>query len=95
MNAAALAASVADSARFDVFQLGEAVLAGESTRALRMLAGLRAEGTEPTLALWALTKAVRDVWSAQAGRRGCQAAGLAASGGGARARAAPRAAPVL
>ena len=66
VNAAALAASVADSARFDVFQLGEAVLAGESTRALRMLAGLRAEGTEPTLALWALTKAVRDVWSAQA-----------------------------
>ena len=69
VNADALAASVADSARFDVFQLGEAVLAGESTRALRMLAGLRAEGTEPTLALWALTKAVRDVWSAQAGRR--------------------------
>ena len=66
VNAAALAASVADSARFDVFQLGEAALAGESTRALRMLAGLRAEGTEPTLALWALTKAVRDVWSAQA-----------------------------
>ncbi len=66
-RAAALAASVADSARFDVFQLGEATLAGESTRALRMLAGLRAEGTEPTLALWALTKAVRDVWNAQAG----------------------------
>jgi len=67
VNAAALAASVADSARFDVYQLGEAALAGEGTRALRMLAGLRAEGTEPTLALWALTKAVRDVWSAQAG----------------------------
>ncbi len=67
VSAAALAASVADSARFDVFQLGEATLAGESARALRMLAGLRAEGTEPTLALWALTKAVRDVWNAQAG----------------------------
>ncbi|HEX8783353.1 MAG TPA: DNA polymerase III subunit delta, partial [Steroidobacteraceae bacterium] len=58
-------ASVADSARFDVFQLGEAVLLGETTRALRMLAGLRAEGTEPTLALWALAKAVRDVWNAR------------------------------
>jgi DNA polymerase-3 subunit delta len=67
VSAAAVAASVADSARFDVFQLGEAVLAGESARALRMLAGLRAEGTEPTLALWVLTKAVRDVWNAQAG----------------------------
>src|SRR6185312_4520439 len=61
VTAQALGASVADSARFDVFQLGEAV------RALRMLAGLRAEGTEATLALWALTKALRDVWSARAG----------------------------
>ena len=31
-------ASVADSARFDVFRLGEAVLAGETARALRVLA---------------------------------------------------------
>ena len=57
-------ASVADSARFDVFGLGEAVLAGEAPRALRMLAGLRAEGTEATLVLWALLRALRDVWSA-------------------------------
>jgi DNA polymerase-3 subunit delta len=57
-------ASVADSARFDVFQLGEATLAGETARALRMLAGLRAEGTEATLALWALTRALRDLWMA-------------------------------
>ena len=42
---------------------------GTRARALRMLAGLRAEGTEPTLVLWALTKAVRDVWSAQAAAR--------------------------
>jgi len=60
-------ASVADSARFDVFQLGEAVLEGDAVRAQRLLAGLRAEGTEPTLALWALTKALRDVWTARAG----------------------------
>ena len=59
-------AGVADSARFDVFQLGEAVLLGETTRALRMLAGLRAEGTEATLALWALTRALRDLWGAGA-----------------------------
>ncbi|TLY76047.1 MAG: DNA polymerase III subunit delta, partial [Gammaproteobacteria bacterium] len=43
----AVLAAVADSARFDVFGLGEAVLAGETARALRVLAGLRAEGTEP------------------------------------------------
>ncbi len=63
----AVLASVADSARFDVFRLGEAVLAGETARALRVLAGLRAEGTEPTLALWALSRALRDVWSARGG----------------------------
>jgi DNA polymerase III subunit delta len=60
-------AEVADSARFDVFQLGEAVLGGEAARALRMLAGLRAEGTEATLALWALTKALRELWSCRNG----------------------------
>jgi DNA polymerase-3 subunit delta len=56
--------SVADSARFDVFQLGECTLAGDSARALRMIEGLRAEGVEPTLVLWSLSKAVRDLWNA-------------------------------
>ena len=60
-------ASVGDSARFDVFQLAEAALAAETPRALRVLAGLRAEGTEPTLVLWALTKALRDAWNARGG----------------------------
>jgi DNA polymerase-3 subunit delta len=63
-------ASVADSARFDVFQLSEAVLAGAGARALRVLAGLRAEGTEPTLVLWALVKALHDAWGAIAGSGG-------------------------
>jgi DNA polymerase III subunit delta len=63
-------ASVADSARFDAFQLGEAVLAGETARALRILAGLRAEGTEAVLAMWALTKALRELWSARTGAGG-------------------------
>ena len=67
VDAATVLASVADSARFDVFQLGETTLAGESARALRMLAGLRAEGTEAALALWALTRALRDLWNAASG----------------------------
>lgn len=53
--------AVADSARFDVFRLSDAALAGDPGRSLRVLAGLRAEGTEPTLVLWALTKALRDL----------------------------------
>jgi DNA polymerase-3 subunit delta len=57
-------ASAADSARFDVFQLNEAVLAGEASRALRILGSLRGEGNDgQTLALWALTKAMRDLWN--------------------------------
>ena len=60
-------AAVADSARFDVFRLSEAVLEGEADRALRVLTGLRSEGTEPTLVLWALTKALRDLWSEVSG----------------------------
>jgi DNA polymerase-3 subunit delta len=63
ITADTILASVADSARFDVFQLGESVLAGDTERALRMLGGLRAEGVEATLVLWALTKAVRDLWA--------------------------------
>jgi DNA polymerase III subunit delta len=59
--------AVADSARFDVFQLSDAVLAGAAARALRVLAGLRAEGAEPTLVLWALTRALRDAWNTLAG----------------------------
>jgi DNA polymerase III subunit delta len=70
VTADTVGASVADSARFDVFQLREAVLAGEATRALRILAGLRAEGTEATLVLWALTRALRDAWGARAGGGG-------------------------
>jgi DNA polymerase III subunit delta len=62
ITADTIASSVTDSARFDVFQLGEAVLAGDAERALRMIAGLRGEGTEATLVLWALTKAMRDLW---------------------------------
>ncbi|GIK35226.1 MAG: hypothetical protein AMXMBFR45_25400 [Gammaproteobacteria bacterium] len=50
--------SVADGARFDVFQLSEAALAGDAARAARVLAGLRREGEPEVLVLWAL---VRDI----------------------------------
>lgn len=41
-----LEASVADDARFDAFRLTDAAIAGDATRALRMVGGLRAEGAE-------------------------------------------------
>jgi DNA polymerase-3 subunit delta len=54
--------SIGESARFDVFQLGEAALGADVPRALRILAGLRSEGIEPTLALWSLAREIRNVW---------------------------------
>ncbi len=48
--------AVADGARYDVFQLGDAALAGDAARALRVLAGLRDEGTAAPLVLWSLVR---------------------------------------
>jgi DNA polymerase-3 subunit delta len=53
---AEILAAVTSSARFDVFRLTDAVLAGDPQRALRVLAGLRDEGVEPTLVSWALCR---------------------------------------
>ncbi len=52
-------AAVLDVARFDVFQLGAAVLAGQAPRALRMLDGLKAEGEAAVLVHWTLAEDVR------------------------------------
>lgn len=57
--------SVGDSARYDVFQLAEAAAAGEAARALRVLLGLKSEGVEPTLILWALLRELRGLWQAR------------------------------
>jgi DNA polymerase-3 subunit delta len=50
---------VADSARYDVFELSAAAFSGQAERALRILAGLRGEGREPPLVLWALLNDLR------------------------------------
>jgi DNA polymerase-3 subunit delta len=57
--------SVGDSARYDVFQLAEAAAAGDAARALRVLLGLKSEGVEPTLILWALVRELRGLWQAR------------------------------
>jgi len=51
--------AVLNVARYDVFKLGEAVLAGQLQRALRMLDGLRAEGETPVLVQWTLAEDIR------------------------------------
>ena len=55
-------ASIGDSARFDMFQLGEAALGGDVPRALRILGGLRSEGVEATLVLWSLAREIHNTW---------------------------------
>ena len=52
-------AAVLNVARYDVFKLGEAVLAGQTARVLRMLDGLRAEGEAPVLVHWTLAEDIR------------------------------------
>ena len=56
--------AVADSARYDVLQLGEAAMRGSTVRALRILEGLRGEGIDAVLVLWAVNKDLQ--WLARA-----------------------------
>jgi DNA polymerase-3 subunit delta len=51
--------AVADSARYDVFDLAEEVLRGQPGKAYRVLMGLKAEGVAPAVALWALAREIR------------------------------------
>ncbi len=59
ITAETVQAAVADSARFDVFGLIDATLNGEAAHALRMLEGLRGEGVETPVILWALARELR------------------------------------
>ena len=56
---AQIESAVLNVARYDVFKLGEAVLAGQVARALRMLDGLQAEGEAAVLVHWTLTEDIR------------------------------------
>ncbi|MFM8333008.1 MAG: DNA polymerase III subunit delta, partial [Candidatus Methylumidiphilus sp.] len=51
--------AVSDSARYDVYDLAEAALMGQTARAQRVLAGLRGEGVASAVALWALARDIR------------------------------------
>jgi len=54
LDAEAVERAVSDVARYDVFQLSEAWLAGDAARALRIIAALEAEGEGIQLLLWQL-----------------------------------------
>jgi DNA polymerase-3 subunit delta len=50
---------VADSSRYDVFKLIDAILAANVNRIFKVLAGLRNEGIAPPVVLWALMREAR------------------------------------
>ena len=56
-------ASSGDSSRHDVFDLVDSALAGDPGRSTRVLDGLRAEGVEPPLVVWALARELRTLAS--------------------------------
>ena len=68
---------MADSARFDVLQLGEAAMRGQAARALRILDGLRGEGVELPIVLWAINKDLQWIARAQHLMRDGQTRGCA------------------
>ena len=59
VSAVDVSAAVANSSRFDVFKLLDAALAGDAKRSCKILAGLRAEGLEPVIVVWALARELR------------------------------------
>ncbi len=79
VDADAIAGLVADHARFDVYTLVDAALAGKATRSVRILNGLQAEGVAPPVVLWALARELRQLAAMTAEiRKGQSIAGVLA-----------------
>ncbi|MDB5791581.1 MAG: polymerase subunit delta [Massilia sp.] len=59
--------AVLNVARYDVFKLSEAMLAGDPSRLARMLEGLKGEGEALPLVLWAVSEEIRTLLKLKAG----------------------------
>lgn len=59
--------AVLNVARYDVFKLNEAMLAGDGARLTRMLTGLQGEGEALPLVLWAVAEEIRTLLKLKAG----------------------------
>lgn len=67
--------AVGDSARYNVYDLADAALAGDVERAARMLAGLQAEGQSEGTVLWAVARDARTLAALREGVDAGQAPG--------------------
>ncbi len=54
---------VADSSRYNVFQLIDGCLNGEASQSVKMLDGLQGEGVDPVIIVWAFTREIRTLVS--------------------------------
>ena len=59
IDAQTVADAVANSARFNLFELLDVALAGRAEHSIRMLRGLRSEGVQPPALLWGLVRELR------------------------------------
>jgi len=59
--------AVLNVARYDVFKLNEAMLAGDTARLVRMIEGLKGEGEALPLVLWAMAEEIRTLLKLKAG----------------------------
>lgn len=59
VSADAVNDAVQNSSRYDVYKLTDAALAGDANRSVKILGGLRSEGVEPVIVMWALTRELR------------------------------------
>jgi len=64
IDADTVANAVSSSARYDVFGLVDRCLQGDARGSLRILQGLRAEGTEALAILWVVSRELRTLWQA-------------------------------
>ena len=57
-----------DQSRYNVFQLIDVLLAGDSQKSVKMLYRLESEGVEPNIVLWALTREWQTLSALQANK---------------------------
>lgn len=55
--------SISNSSKFGIFDLSNSFLEGNKKRTVRIIETLRAEGTQPPLVLWALSKEVSNLYT--------------------------------
>lgn len=65
ISAETMRQTVFNAARYDVFDLIDKALAGNATAAVRALQGLRSEGIEAPVVLWALAREIRKLLEIQ------------------------------